>query len=185
MEPERNEYESVFLVGLSWGGKLALAYGLTHPDDVDGLVLITPGIRALVDVDVFTKVGIFVSSWLQPTTPFATPIEPEMFTRTPRFLAYVEDDPLRLKFVSARFLIENRRLDGYIDREMPQLRLPVQLFLAGQDSIIDNAGVHKVLRRGQAALDVRVYEDQTHSIQFDAPHRLVRDMVDWLRRRRR
>ena len=50
VRPLRPRYDHVFLVGLSWGGKLALAYGLSHPETVDGLVLITPGLRATVDV---------------------------------------------------------------------------------------------------------------------------------------
>jgi alpha-beta hydrolase superfamily lysophospholipase len=64
---------------------------------------------------------------------------------------------------------------------MPKNRLPILLFLAGQDRIIDNAGVLRVLERGgQDVLDVVEYEDQTHSIQFDAPQRLVDDMSRWI-----
>jgi len=64
---------------------------------------------------------------------------------------------------------------------MPSNELPILLFLAGQDRIIDNAGVRKVLERGgQSRLDVITYEDQTHSIQFDAPERLADDMVRWI-----
>jgi pimeloyl-ACP methyl ester carboxylesterase len=60
--PLRKRYDSVFLLGVSWGGKLALGYGLTYPDDVRGLVLITPGIRALVDVSLFTRLKRFCCS---------------------------------------------------------------------------------------------------------------------------
>ena len=38
-------------------------------------------------------------------------------------------------------------------------------------------------RGGQAILDVRSYEDQTHSIQFDAPERFVADTVSWIEER--
>ena len=56
------------------------------------------------------------------------------------------------------------------------------LFLAGQDRIIDNAGVVELLQRAQARqLQVIDYPDQTHSVQFDAPERLVQDMDKWLR----
>ncbi len=62
-------------------------------------------------------------------------------------------------------------------------RHPIQLFLAGGDRIIDNDGVLKLLKRGAGpGLDVLMYEDQTHSIQLDAPQRLVDDMTDWLTR---
>jgi alpha-beta hydrolase superfamily lysophospholipase len=179
----RDRYDSVFLVGMSWGGKLALGYGLTHPEDVRGLVLITPGIRALVDVSLLTKIRIFIFSVLQPTEPIAIPITPEMFTITPRYLDYITRDPLRLKYATARFLIESRRLDGYIDDLISNLRVPVQLFLAGGDTLIDNNGVRRVLERAaETELELRMYEDQTHSIQLDAPERLVRDIIGWLKR---
>lgn len=183
LAPVRSQYAGVFLVGLSWGGKLALAYALGRPQDVDGLVLITPGLRARVDVSLRTKLRIVLASCFAPRTPIALPIEPEMFTRTPVHLAYIRDDPLRLHHVTARFLFESRRLDGFIARRIATNRLPIQLFLAGRDQIIDNAGVLRILRRGgQAELDVRTYDDQTHAIQLDAPQRLVGDLDAWLRR---
>jgi pimeloyl-ACP methyl ester carboxylesterase len=181
--PLRNRYDSVFLVGLSWGGKLALGYGLTHPEDIRGLVLITPGIRALVDVSLFTKLRILFFSVTQPLEPIAIPIVPEMFTTTPRSLEFIHRDPLRLKYATAGFFFESHRLDGYIDGVMSSLRLPVQLFLAGGDRIIDNNGVRLVLTQGaQDNLEIVTYEDQTHSIQFDAPERMVQDIVKWLKR---
>jgi pimeloyl-ACP methyl ester carboxylesterase len=179
----RNRYDSVFLVGLSWGGKLALSYGLTHPEDIRGLVLITPGIRALVDVTLFTKLKILLFSQTQPLEPIAIPIVPEMFTNTPRHLDFIRRDPLRLKYATAGFFFESYRLDGYIDGLMPSLRLPVQLFLAGGDRIIDNEGVRLMLEQGaQGQLEILTYEDQTHSIQLDATERMVQDIDKWLRR---
>jgi pimeloyl-ACP methyl ester carboxylesterase len=130
IQPLRSRYDSVFIVGLSWGGKLALGYGLTHPEDIRGLVLITPGIRALVDVSLFTKLRILVFSVTQPLEPIAIPIVPEMFTTTPRHLDFIHRDPLRLKYATAGFFFESHRLDGYIDSLMSNSRLPVQLFLA-------------------------------------------------------
>jgi alpha-beta hydrolase superfamily lysophospholipase len=183
IQPLRKRYDSVFLVGLSWGGKLALGYGLTHPEDIRGLVLITPGIRALVDVSLFTKLRILVFSVTQPMEPIAIPIVPEMFTTTPQHLDFIHRDPLRLKYATAGFFFESHRLDGYIDGGMSSLRLPVQLFLAGGDRIVDNEGVRLVLAQGaQEKLESVTYEDQTHSIQFDAPERMVQDMVKWLKR---
>lgn len=179
--PLATRYQQVILVGLSWGGKLATAYSLERPGTAAGLVLITPGIRALVDVSTATKLQIFAASSLFPQTRFPTPIEPEMFTTTPRYLAYIQDDPLRLTEATARFFMVSHGLDGYVDEHVPENRAPVLLFLAGRDRIIDNAGVIEVLERGaQDSLKIVEYPDQTHSIQFDAPARMVDDMVRWL-----
>ncbi|MGH7832236.1 MAG: alpha/beta fold hydrolase [Candidatus Binatia bacterium] len=181
IQPLRNRYDSVFLLGVSWGGKLALGYGLTHPEDIRGLVLITPGIRALVDVGLFTKIKILLFSRTQPLEPIAIPINTQMFTTTPRNLEFIRRDPLRLKYATAGFFFQSHRFDGYIDSLISSLRLPVQLFLAGGDTLIDNEGVLGVLEQGgKERLEIVTYEDQTHSIQLDAAERMVQDMVKWL-----
>ncbi len=179
--PLHERYDQVFLMGLSWGGKLALAYGLSHPDAVDGLVLITPGLRAEVDVSRRNKLKIAALSPTFPKARVPTPIQPEMFTTTPVYLDYIRNDPLRLSSATVRFFWQSHRLDGFVDHRINGNRLPVQLFLAGNDTIIDNDGVLKVLEQGrESGLDVLWYDDQTHSIQLDAPRRMVDDITDWL-----
>ncbi len=184
VQPLSTHYRKVVLIGLSWGGKLATAYALDRPGAAAGLVLITPGIRALVDVSTTTKLQIFTASFVSPETRFPTPIEPEMFTTTPRYLQYIIDDPLRLTEASARFFMVSHRLDGFVDERVVGNRAPVLLFLAGRDRIIDNTGVIEVLEQGsESSLQIIEYPDQTHSIQFDAPARMVGDIVRWLDRR--
>ena len=175
IKPLRARYDTVVLAGLSWGGKQALACGLASPDDIDGLVLITPGIRLALPGQVWPAMQVLLSA---PNDPVKIPIEPEMFTDTPAHLAKLRRDPLRLHYATARFLIESAKLDHYIDRMMPTNTLPVLLVLAGRDQIIDNQGVTDVLERGtQEILDIVIFSDQTHSVQFDAPARLVRQIV--------
>jgi alpha-beta hydrolase superfamily lysophospholipase len=178
-------YASVFLAGLSWGGKLAVAYALAHRGAVDGLALITPGLVAKVDPPLADKAKIVAGAALRPTARVPTPIDPPMFTTTPRYLAYIEGDPLRLTSVTAKFFWETRRLDRHIAANVASLRLPVLLLLAGKDRIIDNAATRELLTRATgAALEVVDYPEQTHSVQFDDPDRLVTDMDRWMRRYR-
>jgi acylglycerol lipase len=182
--PLRQRYDRVSLVGLSWGGKLALSYGLSFPQDVDGLVLITPGLRAAVDVSPWNKMKIALLSVLDPTARVSVPIQPEMFTTTPLYLEYIRRDPLRLKSATVRFFWQSRALDRYVERNIVGNRLPVPLFLAGEDRIIDNQGVLDVLRRGAAPeLALVTYPEQTHSVQLDAPRRLAQDVATWVRQR--
>lgn len=179
--PLRRRYRHVFLVGLSWGGKLATAYELEYPQDVDGLILITPGIKALVDVSLPVKLKILLYAQISPESRIASPIAPEMFTTTPRYLDYIKGDPSRLTHATARFYWQSSRLDSYLDSNITALDTATLLFLAGQDRIIDNAGVMETLKRGNSnKLTVISYPEQTHSVQFDDPDRLVQDMDHWL-----
>ena len=160
-----------------------MAHALVHPEDCDGLVLITPGLRAQVDLTSWQKVQVYLWTWAVPHAAIPIPIPPELFTTTPEFLEKIRRDPLRLTLACTRYYWQSSRLDGLVEDRMPRNRLPILVLLAGKDQIIDNDGVQQLLRRGaQKPEEFRVltYEDQTHSIQFDAPQRLVGDIIGWL-----
>jgi alpha-beta hydrolase superfamily lysophospholipase len=172
--------DDVVLVGLSWGGKLALAAALDQPTGVRALVLVTPGLVPRVGYPLFTRIGIALALLLGGGIRFHVPIEPDMFTRTPRFLAYIVNDPLRLERVTARFLLASAVLDRRIRARVQELSMPVLLFLAGHDRIIDNPRTRALLERVAGRLRVRVYDDATHSIQLEQPERLVHDVSHFL-----
>ena len=173
--------DEIYLIGLSWGGKYVMAYDAAYPDAVDGMVLITPGMKPKVDLGTGEKLGVFVDSVVAPKRQHRTPIEPEMFTSTPKYLSYIINDPLRLQTVSAAFLMQSVKMDRLIKKSAGGDRLPMLVFLAGRDRIIDNAATRKLVTRDpDRPVTIIEYPDQTHSIQLDAPGRMTRDIVRWL-----
>lgn len=172
---------ALVFVGLSWGGKLALAAALEQPEGVRALVLVTPGLVPRVDYTWSQRVGIALSLAVGGHAHFHVPIEPEMFTRTPRYLEYIVNDPLRLQSVTARFLLASTELDRMIRTRIETFTAPVLLLLAGNDRIIDNDRTHELLERLPGGhLRVRVYEDATHSIQFEETAALAREVDRFL-----
>lgn len=172
---------TVVLVGLSWGGKLALAAALDEPQGVRALVLVTPGLVPRIELPWTQKLRLVLSLALGGRARFELPIEPEMFTRTPRFLDYIENDPDRLERVTARFLLASRSLDRRIRARVHALAAPVLLFLAGHDRIVHNERTRALLERlPPGLLRVRSYEHATHSIQFDDTADLVHDVSSFL-----
>lgn len=170
------------LIGLSWGGKLAMGYALTYPHDVDALVLITPGLKSKVDLQMWEKALLVGALAVKPASRFAVPIETSMFTTDPIWQERINQDPLRLHSVTAHFLWENRKLDSLIERHISHNLTPVLLFLAGIDRIVDNEKIISLLGQGrQDILTILRYNDQTHSIQFEASERLASDMDHWIR----
>ena len=180
IESLQSKYKKIILVGLSWGGKLALSYGLTYPNDIDALVLITPGISAKVDVTFFEKLQILVGTFIYPTLKINSPIEDEMFTNSPKFLKIIRNDPLKIDAASARFYFQSARLDRYVDRNVTNNQLPTMLVLAMLDPIIDNDRVVEILAKSAKPVTTYMYSDQKHSVQFDAPEKLVKDIDTWL-----
>lgn len=181
VRPLRRRYPRVVLTGLSWGGKLALAYALEHPGEIDGLVLVTPGLVPAVDLSPLAKLGVVAAGLLRPEAAFAVPIPSAMFTTTPAWRGYIEEDPLRLRRATARFFLATRALDRRVAARSGERRTSTLLVLAGRDRIIDNAATTALLERGdRSTLTVLGYPDQTHAVQLDAPDRLARDMDRWL-----
>jgi acylglycerol lipase len=177
----RHPTHPLFLTGLSWGGKYALAYDLLHPGVIDGLVLITPGIKPKIGLGFGQKLAVFRDAIISPRRQHRVPIRPEMFTDTPKHLDFIRNDPLRLPSVSARFLWQSRRMDRLLDRDDGSNRAPVLLFLAGKDRIIDNEATRRFFaRRPGRGVKILEYADQTHSIQLDAPERLTGDILAWV-----
>jgi alpha-beta hydrolase superfamily lysophospholipase len=170
--------KALVLVGLSWGGKLALAAALDQPEGVRAVVLVTPGLVARVGFPWPKRLGIALSLALGGRMRFHVPIEPEMFTRTPRYLEYIANDPLRLKSVTARFLLASHALDRTLRARLHTLKVPVLLFLAGQDRIIDNERTLELLGRlPDGCLRTHTYAGAMHSIQFEETDALVRDVT--------
>ncbi len=175
------DLSEVHLVGLSWGAKLAVATALRRPTGVASIVLITPGLRALVDLSPLQKVTCLLSLLTGGGARLALPIKPDMFTTTTRFLDFITQDPWRLHRVTARFLLASRRLDRLIDRRIAELRPPVLLLQAARDRIIDNAGVVKLLgAAGSGAPRLHVFDEATHALQFDQVDELASRIMAFL-----
>ena len=170
------DHVPIHLVGLSWGGKLAAAVAIDQPDGLQSLILITPGLRYLTDLSLAAKARVLLSLLIGGRTRFEIPIEPHMFTQTPRFLDFIRTDPWRLRKVTARFLLTSRALDWMIARKIGNLGLPVLLFLAGKDTIIDNRGVADLLSAVKNQVRLELFDEAIHAIQFDQMERLVREI---------
>ena len=170
-------------VGLSWGGKYALAAALDQPRGLRSLTLITPGLKARVDVPIAAKLRLLTSLAFGGHARIKVPITPEMFTLTPSYLEFIRSDPGRLSKVTARFLWASRRLDRLVKDRIANLALPVLLVLAEQETIVDNEGILRVLSLvPQAQMTVLRYPEARHSVQFDQRDTLVSDLADFLHR---
>lgn len=168
------------LLGLSWGGKLATAVALDQPEELQSLILVTPGLRSRTDLSLLAKANVLLNLLAGGRRRFKLPIEPEMFTNTPRFLDFIRRDPWRLQKVTARFLLTSRALDWIIARRIANLRLPILLFLAGKDPIIDNQGVADLLSGVTSQVRLQIFDEAIHAIQFDQMERMVREIVNFV-----
>jgi len=176
--------ERVHLMGVSWGGKLALACSAHRPDLYRSLIMASPGIFPIVDVAAMTKVRVATSLMAgRPLRRFPIPLsDPHLFTENPERIRYIAEDPLSLREVTARFMYESRRLDRLARRAARTARLPVFLALAGADRITDNAATRALVETMPAARKrIVTYAGAHHTLEFEPdPEAYFKDLVAWV-----
>lgn len=175
----------VFLAGISWGGKLAVALEARRPGLVDGLALLCPGFFARVRPPLRERLAIAWARLVAADRLFPIPLDdPGLFTATPRWQRFIQDDPLSLRRASARLLIASVALDRFLRAAPARIRVPVLLLLAENDRIIDNARTRQYVQRFAAPdKEVIAYPGAHHTLEFEPdPERFIHDLLDWLLR---
>ena len=182
----RGDNLRVFLGGISWGGKLALALERRHPGLIDGMILLCPGFFAKVRPPLGQRIGILLSRLFRPRKMYPVPLnDPELFTANPVWQQFLRDDPLRLHLATARLLVESVRLDAYLRFAPKYLHVPVLLLLASEDRIIRNDKTRAFVERF-ATNDKQVieYSGAHHTLEFEPdPERFIGDIRAWLDQR--
>jgi len=176
--------ERVHLMGVSWGGKLALASSAHRPDLYRSLIMASPGIFPIVDVAAMTKVRVAMCLAAgRPLRRFPIPLsDPHLFTENPKRVRYIAEDPLSLREVTARFMYESRRLDRMARRAARTARSPVFLALAEADRITDNAATRALVETMPAARkQIVTYAGAHHTLEFEPdPEAYFKDLVAWV-----
>ncbi|HZU36922.1 MAG TPA: alpha/beta fold hydrolase [Gemmataceae bacterium] len=175
----------VFLIAISWGGKLGVALQRRHPGLVDGLALLCPGFFFQIPPSWKQSLTIIWARLTAPRRQFAIPLDrPDLFTATPRWQQFIAEDPLGLRQASARLLFESVRLDGYL-RFVPRfVRVPVLLLLAEKDRIIKNEPTRRFVDRfASKDKEVIEYPGAHHTLEFEPePEHWLNDLERWLGR---
>jgi acylglycerol lipase len=164
----KNPEKPVNLNAVSWGAKIALALWFKGKENpFNKIILVTPGIYRKVDMPFIRKLSVAASSVLMPDTMFPIPIPINYFTNDQNRLKYLENDPFRLKKVSTRFLMQNRKLDECLNKHEGQYPQPLYLFSAGGDKIVDNKKNIPFLKRHFFDIKVKEYSNVYHTLEFD------------------
>jgi alpha-beta hydrolase superfamily lysophospholipase len=172
-----------FVMGISWGGKLAAGLQRRHPGLSDGLVLIAPGLRPRVRPTFRERLRICVTRFLLPRRRFPIPLnDPELFTANPERQEFIQKDPLALREATARLLFESGRMDVYLRFAGRHVTMPTLLLLAEKDRIIDNAATRRFVE-GFLGADRTVieYAGAHHTLEFEAGGPpFIEDLLKWL-----
>jgi alpha-beta hydrolase superfamily lysophospholipase len=174
------------LAGISWGGKLAVITAAAHPELVDVLALICPGLEPRVGVPLDERLRIAWAYFTNRYKTFPIPLsDPELFTANPEGQAFIAADRLGLHAGTAGLLAASHFIDVRVRRARSRVHQPILLMLAGQDRIVDNARTLRSIS-ALASTDRTVieYPEGHHTLEFEPdPSRYARDLIAWLDRK--
>ncbi len=173
----------VTLAGISWGGKLAVIEAARHPELVEGIALLCPGLLPRVGVSRREKLQIAWAALLDRRKKFPIPLsDPALFTANPAAQAFIAADPYSLRQGTAGLLAASFIIDQLVRRAPARVRQPALLMIAGRDRIVDNARTLAYFGKlGSADREVIEYPEAHHTLEFEPdPTRYASDLIDWI-----
>ncbi|MFH0879214.1 MAG: alpha/beta fold hydrolase [Lentisphaerota bacterium] len=171
----RKQHAAVWLVGHSLGGALATEYVLSNSNQVDGLILLAPLVEVSSDR----------SPFLPPETWFRLGQHLHLFVDTLEnyFPLDVHDPKARAQVVKERFIPLSQYTELFatvsnIRNQSTRLRLPLLVFLADDDHVIDSLAAERYYAQAQSAsARIRWIPNAGHVIPMDYGWQAVADEI--------
>jgi acylglycerol lipase len=173
------------LAGISWGGKLAVIAAGRHPELVNALALVCPGLHPRVGVSRKKRLEIAWAFFTNRRKSFAIPLsDPALFTNSPEGQSFIAADRYSLREGTAGLMAASFIIDRLVARAPARIHQPALLMLAGKDRIVDNARTILYFESlASAQREVIEYPEGHHTLEFDPePSRYALDLIAWLDR---
>jgi len=122
--------EAVLLMGLSFGGSMALYLAARYPDVVRGLVLVNPYVR---DPRIFAS--MYLSGVIPPRRGLGNDIKK------------AGQDELPYEKIPARAIGQVARFLRIVQRQLPRVRQPLLLFNSPEDHVVPKGNAELVMSR--------------------------------------
>ncbi|MFQ5732420.1 MAG: alpha/beta fold hydrolase [Planctomycetaceae bacterium] len=176
----------VILLGVSWGGKLAVTSAARRPELLDGLALLYPGLMAGIRPKWHQRLllRLAVRSGKQFRSVPIPLSDPALFTDDVDSRRFIREDRLALHATTVGLLNASVALDDDLRTATSNVRCPTLMMLAGRDRIIDNAATKRMFDGFSCSERTLLeYPNAAHTLEFE-PNRgeIVDDLLNWLGR---
>ena len=175
-----NPHLPLFLFGQSLGGAIVLDYTLREPDDIEGLILMSPAL------------GLGISQWLiilsklfsavLPRFSLDTGIDFSACSRDPEVIAASAKDSLRHSKGTTRLATELLKTINWIENHATELQTPILILHGDADRVTLPENSRAFFNRITFAdKEIREYSNGYHELHQDINYREVfADISDWL-----
>jgi alpha-beta hydrolase superfamily lysophospholipase len=174
----------IVLQAVSWGGKLAATVTRLHPELVDALALLYPGIHARIRPGVRQTMLLKLAdiARVRRRSVLIPLDDPTLFTSDPAWQQFLREDPLSIRVATTGFLNADRRLSELARTSGPEIRCPVLLMLAGRDRIIDNPAMKQFFATIASPSKTLIeFPNAAHTLEFEPCfEEFVQKLIAWL-----
>jgi acylglycerol lipase len=172
----------VVLIGHSFGGLLAIAYALEHPDHIEKAIFSAPALVARVKVPAWKRTLAGVLPKVAPKASFANEIDANLLSHDPATAPSYTSDPLVHNRITAGLYGDTiARGEEFITRA-PEVRVPFLLLHGRDDQIVDPVGSQRFFARATAPDRAScIYPGLYHEIFNELEHaKVFQDIESWL-----
>jgi acylglycerol lipase len=163
----------VYLLGNSWGGNPVLAWtdSIQAPQSFRGTILLTPGLASRKPT-FWQQLTILLSP---DSTLLGTCLSVKDYSQRRSTWALLEEDASLTHQVSARFFKQTRQMRQTALRELPELKTPILLILAGKDELMENEVMTTTLKKGvpPAFLKIVTLPNDYHLVLAERPREVA------------
>jgi alpha-beta hydrolase superfamily lysophospholipase len=181
----QSESPTVYVVGHSMGGLVALRYLARKNNAVAGAIISAPLIAVAVAVPAHKLMIARVSARMAPRMRLDNELNPAALSRDPEVGKAYAADPLVNRKVSARWFAEATSAMEEVKEMAPQVILPVLIMHGSKDRIASVDATRKLFERiGSPDKELEVYEGLYHEL-FNEPEKfeVFERVAGWLDRR--
>jgi len=174
--------KKVFVFGESMGGLITLDFSMHHRDMIDGIILVSPALKDRLPIPTRKKIAIFLTSIFNPRRRFNAEFNAEMFTRDPAMAKKINEDPMEVRSLSAKFFLSIMKALIYVNMNPKRIKLPLLMLLAGKDKMVSSEAAGKFFRKVSSKdKELKSYSDMYHALYVDkGREKVFDDIVDWI-----
>ena len=179
---ERHGYQQIYLLGHCFGAIPATLFATSHPDQLKGLILTTPGLYTHTSIPFSQKLKIALTWPGQRNYYFPVPLDAEEFSELPEYELFAATDPFALRAVTGDLYWQIHKARQQIKSDSHKLTMPLLVGYAGQDGIADNAKNQQWLTAAPSISKTAIiYREARHILEFSLERdRYFTDLRNWL-----
>ncbi len=160
----------LILFGHSMGGVIAFQYALTHPQNLDALVLSSAGLRPIVKAGSLKRAIASALSSVMPRFSMPTGLDPNLLTHDRSIVEAYVKDPLVHGVVSVSWYREFTRAGEECLQRAGELKMPLLLLHGKEDGIVDYHGSEEVMKRAASKdKEIFIFDGFYHETMNECP----------------